>query len=96
MSDNGLWIAAAGTEEENTLTSAYPSLVNATTGEVTELWEGGNYSGYTANDVTDDGKTVVGSSPDGALPPGLPCCVAGHEARGHGRCLTCSCRRRPG
>ena len=66
MSDNGLWIAAAGTEEENTLTSAYPSLVNATTGEVTELWEGGNYSGYTANDVTDDGKAVVGSSPDGA------------------------------
>lgn len=66
MSDNGLWIATAGTEEENTLVGAYPCLVNATTGEVTELWEGEDFSGYTANDVTNDGKIVVGSTPEGA------------------------------
>ena len=61
LSDNGQWAVASGTDEENTTISGYPYLINATTGELTELWQGEDFAGYTANDVTDDGKIVVGS-----------------------------------
>lgn len=65
LSDNGLWAVASGNDDENQALNAYPYLVNATTGELTQLWTGNNFSGMTATDVTDDGKIVVGSTPTG-------------------------------
>lgn len=59
LSDNGLWATVGGTDPENTTIYAYPYLCNAQTGELIELWEGDNVVGI-ANDVTNDGKIVVG------------------------------------
>ena len=59
LSDNGLWATVGGTDPENTTIYAYPYLCNAQTGELIELWEGNNVVGI-ANDVTNDGKIVVG------------------------------------
>lgn len=64
LSDNGQWAVASGNDDENNALSAYPYLVNATTGELTQLWES-SPTNYTAADVTDDGKIVVGSTPSG-------------------------------
>lgn len=66
LSDNGQWAVISGTDSENTTLGGYAQLVNTTTGEITQLWpEGETGLGYTACDVTDDGKMVLGSSPAG-------------------------------
>ncbi len=65
LSDNGLWAVASGVDSGNSTVNAYPYLINAQTGELTQLWEGDDYSGYAANDVTDDGNTIVGSTSSG-------------------------------
>ena len=62
LSDNGLWATAVATDEENTTLVGYPYLVDATTGKLTQLWSGSSPLGFVANDVTDDGKMVVGSA----------------------------------
>lgn len=66
LSDNGLWATASGTDADNTQLVGYAQLINTTTGERTQLWpDGEDPLGYTANDVTDDGKLVFGSTPSG-------------------------------
>lgn len=66
LSDNGLWATASGTDADNTQLFGYAQLINTTTGERTQLWPDGESAlGYTANDVTDDGKLVFGSTPSG-------------------------------
>lgn len=62
LSDNGLWAVAVATDGENTALVGWPYLVNAVTGEMTKLWTGDVATGFSANDVTDDGKMVVGSA----------------------------------
>lgn len=59
LSDNGLWATVGGTDTENTTIYAYPYLCNTQTGELIQLWDGDNVKGI-ANDVTNDGKIVVG------------------------------------
>ena len=67
LSDNGQWAVVSGTDSENTTLYGYAQLVNTTTGKITQLWpEGETGLGYTASDVSDDGKMVLGSSPAGA------------------------------
>ena len=62
LSDNGSWAAASGVGEDQS-EPAYPYLVNAVDGSLTELWDDDNpvQGGISANDVTDDGQIVVGS-----------------------------------
>ena len=62
LSDNGLWATAVAVDEANTTIIGWPYLVDATTGKMTQLWTGATATGYSANDVTDDGKMVVGSA----------------------------------
>lgn len=62
LSDNGLWATSVSVDESNATLVGYPYLINATTGEMKQLWTGSNAIGFTANDVTDDGKMVVGSA----------------------------------
>lgn len=62
LSDNGLWATAVAVDESNATLLGYPYLIDATTGELKQLWTGSNAIGFTANDVTDDGKMVVGSA----------------------------------
>lgn len=63
LSDNGAWAVACGAGEDQSLPD-YPYLVDAATGELTRLWDPDNpvMGGIAANDVTDDGQTVVGSN----------------------------------
>lgn len=62
LSDNGLWATAIGWNEDSATEAGYPYLIDASTGTLTPLWTEGNGLGYSANDVTDDGKMVVGSA----------------------------------
>lgn len=62
LSDNGLWAVAMAYDEENNTLYGWPYLVNAVSGEITSIWPGDNAIGFSANDVTDDGKMVVGSA----------------------------------
>lgn len=62
LSDNGLWATAKGASESDQAKDGYPYLVNATDGSITALWteqQAADFIG--ANDVTNDGKLVVGS-----------------------------------
>lgn len=62
LSDNGLWATAKGASESDQAKDGYPYLVNATDGSVTKLWtEEQTMDFIGANDVTNDGKLVVGS-----------------------------------
>lgn len=62
LSDNGNWATACGVGEDQS-EPAYPYLINAIDGQLTELWDDSNpvMGGLAANDVTDDGQIVVGS-----------------------------------
>lgn len=61
LSDNGLWATAEGTNEDDQSRYAYPYLINTETGDLTELWvEADLMKSVQAQDVTNDGKTVVG------------------------------------
>lgn len=62
LSDNGLWATAKGASESDQAKDGYPYLVNATDGSITALWTEAQAMDFIgANDVTDDGKLVVGS-----------------------------------
>lgn len=64
LSDNGLWAAFAGANAENATRMQGSRLVNVTTNESVSLTAGLNtdtISSDCATDVTNDGKTVVGS-----------------------------------
>lgn len=62
LSDNGLWATAAGVNDDDQSKYAYPYLINVETGALTELWvEADLIKSIEANDVTNDGKTIVGS-----------------------------------
>ncbi len=63
MSDNGKWAVAKGSNEANPIYSLGARLINVETGNVLELAEGydsADMVSVSANDVTDDGKLVVG------------------------------------
>ncbi len=63
MSDNGKWAVAKGTNAANPLYSVGARLINLESGSVLELAEGydpADMVSVSANDVTDDGKIVVG------------------------------------
>lgn len=62
LSDNGLWAVASGVNDDDQSKSAYPYLVNIETGTTTELWTDADLmKSVSADDVTNDGKTIVGS-----------------------------------
>lgn len=62
LSDNGLWATATGVNDDDQSMYAYPYLINVQTGGLTELWvEADLIKSLEANDVTNDGKTIVGS-----------------------------------
>lgn len=61
LSDNGLWAVASGVNDDDQSKSAYPYLVNIETGTTIELWTDADLmKSLSANDVTNDGKTIVG------------------------------------
>lgn len=62
LSDNGLWATADGVSDDDQSKYAYPYLINVETGALTELWvEADLIKSIEANDVTNDGKIIVGS-----------------------------------
>lgn len=62
LSDNGLWATADGVSDDDQSKYAYPYLINVETGALTELWVDADLvKSVEANDVTNDGKTIVGS-----------------------------------
>ena len=63
LSDNGLWATSVSVDESNATLVGYPYLINATTGEMKQLWTGSNAIGFTANDVTDDLSLIHISEP---------------------------------
>lgn len=60
MSDNGKWAVAFGVNEA-TSQYAFPKFINLSTGEITNLADEDGAIVSNAQDITDDGKMVVGS-----------------------------------
>ena len=63
LSDNGLWAVACGPGEDQS-SMFYPYLINATTGELTQLWtteDVNNGVSISVADVTNDGNIIVGN-----------------------------------
>ena len=63
LSDNGLWAVSCGPGDDQSQ-MFYPYLINAQTGEYTQLWTADdelNSLGISVVDVTNDGNIIVGN-----------------------------------